>query len=92
MEKIKEVLLERGYTERLVSVVISDLMAMDESLKSGLSLWLESGKETDFTIHGITLSEIKKKYGMTYPASLLTMDWIIKEPKVAIESINRGIR
>lgn len=92
MEKIKEVLLERGYTDKQVNAVIYDLMIIDESLKEGFSLWLESEKETDYTIQGIALSELRNKFGMTYPAALLTMDWLIKEPEKAIESINRGIR
>lgn len=92
MEKIKEVLLKRGYTDKQVNAVIDDLMALDENLKDGFSLWVEFEKETDYTIKGITLSELKNKFGMTYPAALLTMDWIIKEPEKAIESINRGIR
>ena len=92
MEKIKEVLLERGYAGKQVNTVINDLMAMDESLKEGFSLWIESEKETDYTIQGITLSELKNKFGMTYPAALLTIDWLIKEPEKAIESINRGIK
>ena len=29
---------------------------------------------------------------MTYPAALLTIDWLIKEPENAIRSINRGIK
>ena len=92
MEKIKEVLLERGSTDKQVNAVIYDLMIIDESLKEGFSLWLESEKETDYTIQGIALSELRNKFGMTYPAALLTMDWLIKEPEKAIESINRGIR
>lgn len=92
MEKIKQMLLERGYAGKQVNTVINDLMAMDESLKEGFSLWIETEKETDCTIKGITLSELKKKFGMTYPAALLTMDWIIKEPEEAIESINYGIK
>ena len=92
MEKIKEVLLERGYTDKQVNTVIYDLMTIDESLKEGFSLWIELEKETDYTIQGIALSELKNKFGMNYPAALLTMDWLIKEPEKAIESINRGIR
>ena len=30
--------------------------------------------------------------GMAYPAALLTMDWLIKEPKKAIESLNGKIK
>ena len=48
MEKIKEVLLERGYTDKQVNAVIHDLMTIDKNLKEGFSLWLESEKETDY--------------------------------------------
>lgn len=92
MEQIKQVLLERGYTDKQVNAVINDLLAIDESLIEGFSLWIESEKETDYTIKGITLSDLKKKFDMTYPAALLTIDWIIKDSEKAIESINRGIR
>lgn len=92
MENIKQVLLKRGYTDKQINAVIDDLLAIDESLKEGFSLWIESEKETDYTIKGITLSKLKKKFGMTYLAALLTIDWVIKEPEKAIESINRGIR
>lgn len=92
MERIKEVLLERGYTVKQVNAVIHDLMIIDESLKEGFLLWIESEKETNYTIQGIALSELKNKFSLTYPAALLTMDWLIKEPKKAIENINRGIR
>ena len=92
MEKIKEVLLERGYTDKQVNAVINNLLAMDESLKEGFLIWIESEKETDYKIKGINLSDLKRKFGMTYPAALLTMDWIIKEPEKAIENINRGIK
>ena len=47
MEKIKEVLLERGYTDKQVNAVIYDLMTIDESLKEGFSLWIELEKETE---------------------------------------------
>ena len=69
MEKIKEVLLERGYTDKQVNAVTYDLMTIDESLKEGFSLWIELEKETDYTIQGITLSELKNKFGMTYTAA-----------------------
>ena len=43
-------------------------------------------------IKEISRNSLRNKFGMTYPAALLTMDWLIKEPEKAIESINRGIR
>ena len=93
MKQIKTTLSERGYTEKQISVLEEKLSKMDGSLKQGLDHWLEdSNVETDYTISGVTLSEIKKKFKMTYPAALLTMDWVIRDSEKAIESINKGIR
>jgi len=93
MKQIKTTLSERGYTEKQIPVLEEKLTKIDLSLKQGLDNWLEdSNAETDYTISGVTLSEIKKKFKMTYPAALLTMDWVIREPEKAIESINKGIR
>ena len=92
MEKMKQTLMERGYTEKQAAFVASDLLKLDDNLKNGLQRWLVSGEETDYTIEGVRLSELKRKFGMTYPAALLSMDWIVKEPELAMKSINRGIR
>jgi len=93
MKQIKTILSERGYTEKQINILEEKLSKIDLSLKQGLDNWLEdSNVETDYTISGVTLSEIKKKFKMTYPAALLTMDWVIREPEKAIESINKGIR
>lgn len=92
MERIKSILMERGYNEKQAIVASKELQDINETLKNAFALWADKEEETDFMIEGICLSELKSKFKMTYPAALLTMDWIIKEPKKAIESINRGIR
>jgi len=93
MKQIKIVLSERGYTEKQIPFLEEKMMKIDLSLKQGLNNWLEDNNaETDYTISGITLSEIKKEFQMNYLAALLTMDWVIREPEKAIESINKGIR
>lgn len=91
-ESIKKTLIERGYPEKQADSVASDLLGINQTLQKGLLLWLENQEETDYHIEGIKLSELKTKFGMTYPAALLTMDWLIKEPELAIKSIHRGIR
>ena len=92
MENIKTILVERGYPEKQALSVASDLLKIDTSLRNALQHWLVTEKETDFQIAGFKLSELKHKFDMTYPAALLTMDWLIKEPEQAIRSINRGIK
>ncbi|MDD7632338.1 MAG: hypothetical protein SOY43_11440 [Parabacteroides sp.] len=92
MKTIQDILIERGYPEKQAISVTSDLQAIDPTLKDGLQSWLTDQTETEYLIEGVKLSELKQKFDMTYPAALLTMDWLIKEPELAKKSIQRGIR
>lgn len=92
MEKIKDILMMRGYSEKQAFSVANDLQEIDSSLQDALQRWLVIEEEMDFQIEGFKLSELKQKFDMTYPAALLTMDWLIKEPELATKSINRGIK
>ena len=92
MKAIQDILIERGYPEKQAILVASNLQTLDPTLKDGLTSWLADQTETDYLIEGFKLSELKRKFDMTYPAALLTMDWLIKEPELAKKSIQRGIR
>lgn len=92
MKTIQDILIERGYPEKQAVSVASDLQEIDSTLRAGLQSWLADQTETDYLIEGFLLSELKRKFDMTYPAALLTMDWLIKEPELAKKSIQRGIR
>lgn len=92
MEAIKDILAMRGYTAKQAITVAAELEKIDWQLQKGLQIWLAEEKETDYLIEGVKLSELKQKFGMTYPAALLTMDWLIKEPELAMKSINKGIK
>lgn len=92
MEAIKDILAMRGYTAKQAVTVAAELEKIDLQLQKGLQIWLAEEKETDYLIEGVKLSELKRKFDMTYPAALLTMDWLIKEPELAMKSINRGIK
>ena len=84
--------MERGYTEKQAASVASDLLDVDEQLKDGIQHWLATNEEEDYEIVGFKLSELKQQFDMTYPAALLTIDWLIKEPDLAMKAIKRGIR
>lgn len=92
MENISNILQKRGYSEKQSASVAAELQDMDGSLKTLLNKWLVSEEENDYHVEGFSLLELKRKFDMTYPAALLTMDWLIKEPENAIRSINRGIK
>ena len=92
MKTIQDILIERGFPEKQAISVASDLQAIDPALQNGLQSWLADQTETDYLIEGFKLSDLKQKFDMTYPAALLTVDWLIKEPELAKKSIRRGIR
>ena len=85
-------MIERGYPQKQAISIASDLQAIDPALQNGLQSWLADQTETDYLIEGFKLSDLKQKFDMTYPAALLTVDWLIKEPELAKKSIQRGIR
>ena len=92
-ELVYKTLLERGYNEKTARMVLPDLLGLSEPLKSLLKAWLENEKQqSDYAIAGFSVSEMQKERGMNYPAALLTIDWLIKEPENAKKSLTKGLR
>ena len=92
-QNIEKSLVERyKYTEKQASLLAKELMQIDLKLIPVLNKWVDDGIETDFNAYGFTLLEIKSRYNMTYPAALLTIDWLVKDPKVATEAIEHGLK
>lgn len=90
-ETIVNKLMANHYSEKQAIRVAEDLLLIDDKLYSLLEKWIATTKETDITVEGFSLIELKNKYQMTYPAALLTIDWLIKDPNIAVDAINQGI-
>ena len=88
-EKIKRILIERGYSERLAISVSKELLSLNENLSPLFNDWLDNGKETDYSVGDFSISALMTQRGLKYPAAILTMDWIIKEPEVAIPLVSK---
>ncbi|MCD8387567.1 MAG: hypothetical protein LUD17_11865 [Bacteroidales bacterium] len=91
-EYIKNTLIKRGYSPAGAETASADLINIAEALKPLLERWLSDGTETDYESYGISIKGIMTKYGMKYPAALLSVDWVIRDPKTAIAVIKRGLR
>lgn len=95
MEKdyIYNVLLKRGYNTYTAQLAAEDLSQLSKPLSDYLLRWLsdESCRE-DFITLGYSISQLQAERQMNYPAALLTMDWLIKEPEKAIESLKHIIK
>ena len=86
-EDIKNILVQRGYGERNAEIASYELMEISDELTPLMEQWLkDENSQKDYSVHGHTIKEFVNT-GMKYPAALLTIDWLIKDPKVALKSI-----
>lgn len=89
MENIGNILLERGYKPDQAKSTASSLLKLNLQLKPLLEAWITSFKETNFTVGDISIFFLMEKYGLRYPAALLTIDWLLREPEKAKEAMKK---
>ena len=90
--RIYTALIDNGYTEKSANCVLEELLHLSYPLDTYLAEWINNGNCKDFIFDEFSVCDFQKKRRMNYPAALLTMDWLIKEPEKAKESLLRGIR
>lgn len=91
--QIKQILIDRGYNERNATLVAQELTRLATPLQPLITKWLDDEQRLeDFEAEGYSISGLMQKRGMTYPAALLTIDWLLKEPEEAKLSLKRGIK
>lgn len=91
-EDIIQSLIKNRYPNNVIDGVADELMSIDKKLIPLLLKWVEDNTETDYAVEGFTLLELKDVYKMSYPAALLSIDWLIKEPHIAKQAISKGIK
>lgn len=93
MKSIKEILIERGYPEAAAIATSNNLSKLTGRFQEALHKWLSDGLESDIESHGYSSNGLMSRFkGMTYPAALLTLDWLEREPEKAKKTIEQGIR
>ena len=90
--EIEQILLSKGYTEKQSSQLSKELAGLAQPLAECFSQWALNDEVVDFSNHGLSVFGLMKKFGLKYPAALLSMDWVVKDPDKAIVAIRRGIR
>lgn len=89
---MKDILINRGFTKKQASRLAEELSNIDERLKDALDKWLKDGTETEYMAEGFSIIGLKQQYEMTYPAALLSIDWVLKDPDNAVKCIKKGLR
>lgn len=90
-DTLRQILIrELGYSEHSASITAKDLLSLDKSLQNALRLWVNDRTETELSVAGFTTSWLMTEKGMTYPAALIALDWLIKEPDVAKVELSKS--
>ena len=91
--EIQEILMQRGYIQRNASLVAEEMVNIAPQLQQYLEAWLmDKSYNENYEVGEYSLRRLQEERRMNYPAALLTMDWLIKEPEAALRSLNRGIK
>lgn len=78
---------ELNYSEFESEEFIEDAKKMDESLRNYLFLWANENKELEVSINGVSTKWLQENKNINYPAALLALDWIIREPEIAKDAL-----
>ena len=87
-EEIKKLLEARGYSQKNAGLVATEIQSLEPSLIPLWEKWAVDAKDCeDFEAEGYSIRFFMKKQRMTYPAALLSIDWLLKEPDKAKEAL-----
>ncbi len=93
METIKQILIQRGYPENAAVLVAEKLSMISPRLKPALDTWLRTGAEPEECAEGFSTKNLmKKQKNMKYPAALLSIDWLLRDPHIAKPIIEKGLK
>lgn len=91
--QIIQILVDRGYGERDAKLVAHELTLLEAPLRPLIEKWLDNEHQMeDYEVEGLSVKSLMLRRRMNYPAALLTIDWLLKEPEEAKRSLSRGIK
>lgn len=75
------------YSNKKAEAIIPDLQVLTPPLDTYFEDLVAKKSLPDYEVSGYSLWQFISKYKMSPVAALLTMDWLIKEPSVAITAL-----
>lgn len=88
--EIANLLVQRGYTEHNAALVAQEIPNLHPSLMPLWEQWVARPESCgDYAAEGYSVKGLMEQHRMTYPAALLTIDWLLKEPENAKASLKR---
>lgn len=91
---MEEIIMDRLHcTAKEAAQIAEDLALLHDDLKPFLTAWLENQPVNyDKEYNGYSLNSLMEGFGMQFTGALLTLDWLVKDPKAASNALAYGIR
>lgn len=90
-EIIRVLVDELGYSQREAELTADDLLDLHPSLQAAFSQWLRSRTAANLEAEGFTTQKLMLNKKFTYPAALIALDWLLKEPETAKAALSQDI-
>ena len=90
--RIKEELLKEGYPDFMLENTIDKIVRLDPNISQTFVEWLDKGTEPRIEVEGFSYTLLKQMYGMKPIGIFITLDWLLREPEKAKESLAHGIK
>src|SRR3989344_1805983 len=91
LDLVHRLTTEFGYSPQIAEKVASQLVAMSPDIKGQFWQWWNTGQDaTDLVVNGYTVAKLKDEFGLNPIAAFSTLDWMMREPDVALQTLRRN--
>lgn len=89
-EIIDRLVKEFDYPVHAAEAVAPKLANLGPETKAAFALWWDTGQIPTLEVEGYTVERLMQEHGMNPIASILTLDWLAREPEKALRSLRKG--
>jgi hypothetical protein len=87
---LSRLMTEWRYGEEEAQSVAAELEHCAPEVLAAFHIWWETGTLGIFEVQGYTVAHLMEEYQMNPIAAFLTLDWLWKEPDVALGALAEG--
>lgn len=91
-EVIKEILHREGYPEFMIEPTIDKVEKFAEVVAKSFNEWCANNTKPNLEVEGFSFNDLVTKWGMKPIGAFITLDWLLRDPEKAKNSLRRGIR
>jgi len=89
-EFISWLVKDHGYPQKGAEIIYKEYLCLDITIQEALQNYRENNIIQLLEVEGYSVQTLQKDHGMNVIAALLTLDYLIKDPKKALRSLKKG--